>query len=187
MTAHDEAQLQLGPDVDDEPEEGSRMVAAWHRPGEGTPEFDRLCRLLLGVEDDTAKVTVTMAGGTDDPYGWGVTLEDWTEITVECAGRLKVLPDMPALLGALEVVAAGPLTRERVAPLIEKQVTARFPNGVTWACTVGNCNEWTILLIGTEKPPALGHRTWFNEDASQWWMWPEMKQVVALEPAAADD
>lgn len=91
----------------------------------GNPEFDRLCRLLLGVEDDTAKVTVTMAGGTDDPYGWGVTLEDWTEITVECAGRLKVLPGMPALLGALEVRWPG--RPPRVSPRRSASLPTRRP------------------------------------------------------------
>ena len=186
VSTHAEAHVDLDPQVEDEVDDNPRAMQAWHRPGAGSPEFDRLCRRLLDVEDASAKVTVAMAGGTDDMFGTGSTLEDWTEITVTCAGRSKSFVDMPALLGALEIVAAGPLTRQQVGPKIGDSVTARFPNGVTWPCRVGNCSDWTILLIGTEQPPSLEHRRWFDKDDSEWWMWAPMDQVVALEPEAPE-
>lgn len=67
------------------------MPSAWK------DEFDRRCRRLLGVTDDSLPVTVEM------DYVWYSTLTGGeTSVEVECGRKRRLFPDMGDVIRALD-------------------------------------------------------------------------------------
>jgi hypothetical protein len=183
VAARTEPQLELGPQVWDADVHDPLVIDSWTRAGTGDVEFNRRVRILLGVRDARRKVTVTMAGGTDDLYGSGSTLEDWTDITVSCAGQSLQFADLPALLRHLEHAESPTVDEARVGPMIGHRVRLHTKAGPVLTGQVGNANAMQLYFTGDQTVRHLdlewdgGLRA--RAEAAPTWNKPDLRRSVA--------
>lgn len=113
----------------------------------GDAEFQRRCRRVLGLTDDTLPVTVVHSESESNPWGCD-TWESSEEVTISCGGKHLTVDDLPELFRRLDAADLPRLDEAAALDLLASgnKVKLLLPDGDAVTGTVVNCNAGKVVI-----------------------------------------
>lgn len=113
----------------------------------GDAEFQRRCRRILGVTDDSLPVTVVHSESESNPWGCE-TFESVEDVIVSCGGHQLVAKDMPELFRRLDAADLPRMDADAARELLMagSTVTVLIHDGRRRTGKVANCNSWQVVV-----------------------------------------